>query len=132
MRGGRWRAWVPCEFRGKDEAGGPLGIFGMGGVGRILARRARGFDMQIRYHNRSRLPFDREASATYYTTPEGLLAASPFLALTAPSTPETRGFLDAERIALLPDGAVVVNVASGDLVDGDALVAAVNAGKGSA
>jgi lactate dehydrogenase-like 2-hydroxyacid dehydrogenase len=85
--------------------------------------------MTIRYHNRSRLSFDLEAGASYYTSVEALLSASPFFAITAPSTPETQGFLNAERIALLPDGAIVVNTSRGNLIDDDALIDALKSGK---
>ncbi len=129
MRAGEWNSWSPRMLVGPDITGGTLGIFGMGRIGRTLAKRARGFDMTIRYHNRSRLNFDEEAGASYYTSIEGLLEASPFLAITAPSTPETRKILNAERIALLPDGAIVVNIARGDLVDDDALIDALKSGK---
>ncbi|MBS28031.1 MAG: D-glycerate dehydrogenase [Alphaproteobacteria bacterium] len=129
MRAGEWSTWSPRMMIGKEITGSPLGILGMGRIGQTVAARARGFDMTIRYHNRTRLPFAQEASASYYTTPEGLLEASPFLLISAPSTPETRGFLNAERIAMLPDGAIVVNIARGELVDDDALVAALGSGK---
>jgi glyoxylate reductase len=85
--------------------------------------------MTVRYHNRTRLPFEQEKSASYYTSIEGLLPASPFLMICAPSTPETKGILNAERIALLPDGAIVVNIARGELIDDDALVDALRSGK---
>jgi lactate dehydrogenase-like 2-hydroxyacid dehydrogenase len=129
MRAGDWKTWSPKLMIGKEITGAPLGILGMGRIGRTVAARARAFDMTIRYHNRTRLAFDQEAGATYYTSAEGLLAASPFLIISAPSTPETRGFLNAERIARLPDGAVVVNIARGELVDDDALVDALRSGK---
>ena len=129
MRAGAWNSWTPRMLVGTDVTGGTLGIFGMGRIGQTLAKRARGFDMSIRYHKRNRLSFDEEAGASYYTTVEGLLGASPFFVITAPSTPETKGFLNAERIALLPDGAIVVNIARGELVDDEALVAALKSGK---
>ena len=129
MRNHEWKEWTPRLLVGTDVTGAALGIFGMGRIGRTLARRARGFDMTIRYHNRTRLSFEDEAGASYYTSIESLLPASPFLAITAPSTPETRGFLNADRIALLPDGAIVVNVARGELIDDDALIAALKSGK---
>ena len=77
-----------------------------------VARRARGFNMEIHYCNRGRLAPGLEDGAVWHDTPDSLLAVSDFLSISAPSTPETRNFLDAERIALLPDGAVVVNTES--------------------
>ncbi|MDE0780059.1 MAG: D-glycerate dehydrogenase [Alphaproteobacteria bacterium] len=129
MRAREWNTWTPRMLVGTDVTYGTLGIFGMGRIGRTLAKRARGFDMTIRYHNRNRLSFEEEAGASYYTSVERLLEASPFFAITAPSTRETKGFLNADRIAHLPDGAIVVNVGRGELVDDDALIDALKSGK---
>lgn len=121
----RWPGWSPTQLLGRDITGARLGVLGMGRIGRTIARRARaGFDMLIHYHNRTRLPAELEQGATYHGTAEELLAVSDFLVLSAPSSPETRGFLDARAISHLPEGAVVVNVARGDLVDDDALTEA--------
>ena len=129
VRAGEWVGWHSTMMLGVHVTGKRLGIFGMGRIGRAVARRARGFDMEVHYNNRSRLAPEIEGDAVWHDTVESLLAASDFLSINAPSTPETRKFLDAERIALLPDGAVVVNTARGDLVDDDALVDALRSGK---
>ena len=129
VRAGEWVGWHSTMMLGVHVTGKRLGIYGMGRIGRAVARRARGFDMEIHYHNRSRLAPTLEHGAVWHDTPESLLAASDFLSINAPSTPETRGFLDAGHIALLPDGAVVVNTARGDLVVDDALIAALRSGK---
>lgn len=114
---------------GVQVTGKRLGIVGMGRVGQVMARRGRGFDMEIHYHNRRRVAAEREAGAVFHDTLEGLLPAVDFLSLHCPTTPETRGLLNAERIALLPDGAIVVNTARGAVVDEDALIAALESGK---
>ena len=129
VRAGKWTGWYAGLLVGVHVTGKRLGIFGMGRIGRAVARRARGFDMEIHYNNRSRLAPALEDGAVWHDTPESLLAASDFLSINAPSTPQTRRFLDAGRIALLPDGAVVVNTARGDLVDDDALIDALRSGK---
>ena len=129
VRAGEWTGWHSTMMLGVHVTGKRLGILGMGRIGRAVARRARGFDMEVHYRNRSRLEPALEEGATWHETPESLLAVSDFLSINAPSTPETRRFLDAERIALLPDDAVVVNTARGDLVDDDALIAALRTGK---
>ena len=129
VRAGKWTGWYAGLLVGVHVTGKRLGIFGMGRIGRAVARRARGFDMEIHYCNRNRLALALEDGAVWHDTPESLLAASDFLSINAPSTPETRRFLNAERIALLPDGAVVVNTARGDLVDDDALIDALRSGK---
>ncbi|MBL8588281.1 MAG: D-glycerate dehydrogenase [Methylobacteriaceae bacterium] len=127
---GRWVGWTPTLLLGRDVVGARLGVFGMGRIGRSVARRAaRGFDMAVHYHNRSRLPGELEQGAVYHADAADLLAVSDFLVLTAPSTPQTARFLDAARIARLPRGAIVVNVARGDLVDDAALIAALREGQ---
>ena len=129
VRAGEWVGWHSTMMLGAHVTGKRLGIFGMGRIGRAVARRARGFDMEIHYNNRRRLAPELEGDAIWHDTAESLLAASDFLSINAPSTPETRKFLNAERIALMPDGAVVVNTARGDLVDDDALIGALRSGK---
>ena len=129
VRAGEWIRWHSTMLLGVHVTGKRLGIFGMGRIGRAVARRARGFNMEIHYCNRNRLAPELEDGAVWHDTPESLLAISEFLSINAPSAPETRKFLNAERIALLPDGAVVVNTARGDLVDDDALIDALRSGK---
>ena len=129
VRAGEWVGWHSTMMLGVQVTGKRLGILGMGRIGRAVARRARGFDMEIHYCNRSRLAPELEDGAVWHESPESLLAVSDFLSINAPSSPATRKLLNAERIALLPDGAVVVNTARGDLVDDDALIAALRSGK---
>ena len=129
VRAGEWVGWHSTMMLGVHVTGKRLGILGMGRIGRAVARRARGFDMTIHYCNRSRLAPALEEGAVWHESVESLLAVSDFLSINAPSTPQTRKLLNRERIALLPDGAVVVNTARGDLVDDDALIDALRSGK---
>ena len=129
VRSGEWDAWSPAFMVGIQMTGKRLGIIGMGRVGQVVARRARGFDMAVHYHNRRRLDAETEAGAVYHHTLEGLLPRCDFLSIHCPATPETRHLLDARRIALLPDGAIVVNTARGAIVDDEALIAALRSGK---
>ena len=129
VRSGDWSGWHTEFMIGQGLSGKRLGILGMGRIGRAVATRARGFGMEIHYHNRSRLGAAEEAGATYHETAEDLLAVSDFLSLHCPSTDETRNFLDARRIALLPEGTVVINTARGDVVDDDALIDALRTGR---
>jgi glyoxylate reductase len=126
LRGGGWGPWSPTRFLGSQLTGRTLGIFGMGRIGLALAERARGFGLRIHYHNRS--PVAGAGDFTYHSTLESLLSASEVFCVCAPSTPQTRGVLDARRLALLPRGAVFVNIARGDLVDETALIEAVTSG----
>jgi lactate dehydrogenase-like 2-hydroxyacid dehydrogenase len=129
LRENRWGRWDATNLLGVHMTGKRLGILGMGRIGRAVAKRARAFDMEIHYNNRSKLTPDLEQGAVFHENPEDLLPHSEFLSINCPSTPETHHFLDKKRIALLPDGAVVVNTARGDIVDDKALIAAAASGK---
>jgi glyoxylate reductase len=129
LRAGGWGPWSPTRFLGRQLTGRTLGVFGMGRIGLALAERARGFGLQVHYHNRSPLPADQHLQLTYHPTLESLLAVSEVFCVCAPSTPQTRGILDAARLALLPPGAIFVNIARGDLVDEDALIDAIESGR---
>ncbi len=132
VRAREWRDWSPAFMVGTQVTGKRLGIVGMGRVGQVTAARARGFGMHIHYYNRRRLPAGQEAGAVYHETVEALLPHCDFLSLHCPATPETRGLLNRERIALLPEGAIVVNTARGAIVDDEALIGALESGKVSA
>ena len=129
VRSGRWERWHTMLMLGVHVTGKRLGILGMGRIGQALARRARGFDMPVHYHNRRRLPPDQERGATFHADPADLLAVSDILSINCPSSPETVRFLDSERIAMLPEGAIVVNTARGNVVDDEALIAALRSGR---
>lgn len=129
IRTATWREWSPTYQLGIQVTGKRLGLIGMGRVGQVVAKRARGFDMEIHYHNRRRLDPEQEQGAVFHPTIEELLPASEFLSIHCPATADTRGLLNAERIALLPGGAVVINTARGAIVDDDALIGALRAGR---
>ncbi|MFK7893433.1 MAG: 2-hydroxyacid dehydrogenase [Granulosicoccus sp.] len=129
MRTAAWTDWSPSFMVGKQVTGKRLGIVGMGKVGRVMARRARGFDMQVHYHNRHRLSEHEEAGAVYHESLASLLAVSEFLSLHCPATGETRGLLDEQAFSHLPQGAIVINTARGALIDDDALLSAIESGK---
>jgi lactate dehydrogenase-like 2-hydroxyacid dehydrogenase len=129
MRERSWNKWSPEFMVGSAVTGKRLGIIGMGRVGQIVAKRALGFEMEIHYCNRSRLPEVNENGAIYHDSVESLLPVSDVLSLNCPATPETINLLTAERIAMLPDGAIIVNTARGALIDEKALVDALNSGK---
>lgn len=129
VRQGEWRGWTSTMLLGVDFSGKRLGIFGMGRIGQAVADRARAFGLQIHYHNRRRLPATEERVAVFHETLDDLLAVSDILSINAPSTAETRHILNAEAIARLPAGAIVVNTARGDMVDDAALISALKAGR---
>ena len=128
VRQGEWDSWSPSFMVGKQVTGARLGIVGMGRVGRAFAEKARGFGMEIHYHNRARLAADVEQGAVFHEDVESLLEVADFLSLHCPATPDTVDLLNSERIAKLPQGAVVVNTARGALVDEDALLAGIESG----
>ena len=129
VRTRQWKDWSPDFMVGIQVTGKRLGVIGFGRVGQVVAKRARGFDMQIHYHNRNRVAPELEEGAVYHPTPEDLLPHCDFLTIHCVASPETTGLLNAERIALLPDGAFVINASRGVVVDDDALIAALKSGK---
>jgi lactate dehydrogenase-like 2-hydroxyacid dehydrogenase len=129
LRAGGWTGWTPTQLMGRGLAGRRLGIFGMGRIGRAVAARARAFGMAVHYYSRRRLAAAVEEGAVFHETAAGLFAASDVLSLHCPLTPETRGLIDARAIALLPDGAVLINTARGPIVDDRAVIAALRSGR---
>lgn len=129
VRSGAWTGWTPLQLLGRDVHGARLGIIGMGRIGRAIAKRARGFDMAVHYHNRSRLAAELEAGARFHPTLDSLLGESDFLCVACPASPETRHLIDAVRIALLPAGAIIVNIARGEVIDDQALIPALESGR---
>lgn len=119
-----WTGWEPTQLLGTQVSGRRLGIFGMGRIGRELARIARGFALEVHYHDLVELPPERAAGAIYHADEASFLAASEILSLHAPGGAATRHWLNAKRIAMLPKGAIVANAARGSLVDDAALIAA--------
>jgi lactate dehydrogenase-like 2-hydroxyacid dehydrogenase len=129
LRAGEWGRWAPTAMLGTHMSGKRLGIVGMGRIGQATARRAMGFDMTVLYHNRRELGPEDDQGAAYFADAAEMLPNCDFLALTCPLTPETHHWLNAERIAMLPDGAVIANTARGPVVDDDALIPALQSGK---
>jgi glyoxylate reductase len=129
LRAGEFRGWGFWDYLGSDLNGATLGIFGMGRIGRAVARRAAAFGMRVVYHSRTRLPVNEErALGVLWMDRDGLLAGSDVLSLHAPLTPETRHFLDADAFARMRAGSWLVNTSRGALVDEAALVDALKAG----
>ena len=128
VRERRWREdWARPYLVGDDLDGATLGIVGLGRIGRQVARRARPFGLRLLYSQRNRLaPGDEEAE---YRPLDDLFRESDIVTLHVPLSPETRGLVDARRLALLRDGAALVNTARGAVVDEAALVAELASGR---
>lgn len=129
IRAGKWDFWSPAFMVGRQVTGKRFGVLGMGRVGQVTAARARGFGMEVHYHNRRRLPEHLEQGAVFHDTLEGLLAVSDVLSLHCPSTPQNAGIINARTLALLPERAILVNTARGGLVDEAALIDALQSGR---
>jgi glyoxylate reductase len=125
VRAGGWvGAW--SEGRLADEVtGSTLGIVGLGRIGSAVARRAHGFNLRVLYTQRRRI----ETELGDFRELETLLEEADIVTIHAPLTPETHGLLDARRLALLRDGACLVNTARGEIVDEEALVAELVSGR---
>ena len=122
-------SWSWNFLLGKQMSNKKLGILGMGRIGRAVAKRARGFGMEIHYHNRSRLTSDLENGAIYHKDLKSLFAQSEFLSINCPATPETTKIINKKTLSYLKDNSVVGNAARGDIVDDDAMVEAIKSGK---
>ena len=131
VRRGQWTGWAPSGMLGRQLGGKTLGIIGMGRIGQAVAHRARAFGLKIAYHNRHRLPVAAETmlGAEYYEHEDDLIAASDIVTLHCPATERTIGFYDQARFDMMKEGACLINTARGDLVDQEALIAALQSGK---
>jgi glyoxylate reductase len=122
VRERRWRrGWAEPELLGRDLAGSTLGLVGKGRIGAEVESRARAFGMEVVHHRRSEgLPLDE------------LLRRADVVSLHVPLTPQTQGLISRERLALLQDGATLINTARGAIVDGAALTDELVSGRISA
>jgi lactate dehydrogenase-like 2-hydroxyacid dehydrogenase len=123
-----WK-WSWDFLLGKQMSNKKLGILGMGRIGRAVARRAKGFGMEIHYHNRSKLSSGLEQGAIYHKSLKSLFSVSEFLSINCPATPETIKIINKETLSYLIDNAVVGNAARCDVVDDDAMIEALKSGK---
>ena len=130
IRSRQWTGWTPTALLGTKLAGKVLGIVGMGRIGQAVAHRARAFGLEIAYHNRKRLPeaVERMFQARWVETLDDLMGEADILSLHCPAGPGTHHMIDARRIGLMKDGASLINTARGDLVEQEALVAALESG----
>ena len=122
LRAGEFHGWGFWDYLGGDLHGATLGIYGMGRIGRAVARRALGFGMRVIYHSRTAIAWEDETELQARAVSiDELLAESDVLSLHAPLTPETRHVVDADALRRMRRGAYLVNTARGALVDEAAL-----------
>ena len=125
LRAGHWQGFRMMDWLGTDVHHATLGILGMGRIGQAVARRALGFDMKVIYHNRSRLPAEKEAACrATWVDKEALLREADFLVLLLPYSPESHHIIGAAELALMKPTAHLINVARGGIVDDAALISA--------
>ncbi|MED1203313.1 2-hydroxyacid dehydrogenase [Heyndrickxia acidicola] len=130
LRAGNWSAWTPMELTGQDIYGATLGIIGMGRIGQALARRAKGFNMRIVYHNRSRKPeVEKELGLDFYTDLYDMLPVCDYVCILVPYTSELHHFIGEKEMNAMKQTAVLINTARGGLVDEEALFTALSTGK---
>ena len=129
VRKGNWTSWSPMGYTGMDVGGATLGIVGMGRIGEAVARRAKGFDMRILYHNRSRKPEAEAEHGFEYADLDSLLKEADFVVILAPFTPETAGLIGSRELGLMKNSAVLINVARGGIVNEKALYSALKDGE---
>ena len=120
-----WK-WSVDYLIGKQLTGTKLGILGMGRIGQKIAKITKSLGMIIHYHNRSKLSQEKEQGATYHDNLKSLLSVSDVLSVCCPASKETVNLINKETLEYLPKGAVVTNVARGDIVDDDALIDALD------
>ena len=124
-RDSNWK-WSADYLIGKQLTGTRLGILGMGRIGQKIAKIAKSLGMIIHYHNRSKLSPEKEEGATYHDSLKNLLSVSDVLSICCPASKETIDLINKDAIEHLPKGAVVTNVARGDIVDDEALIDALD------
>lgn len=120
VRDGKWKTWGPSLLLGPDVHGATLGLVGFGRIGQAMARRARGFDMRVLYHDPSAPPVEPGLNATAADL-DAVLRESDFVSLHTPLTSETHGLVNRERLARMKPTAILINTARGPIVDAAAL-----------
>lgn len=130
LRAGEWKGWKLKQFLGRDVHHATLGILGMGRIGQAVARRARGFDMTVLYHNTRRLsPEIEQACNATYVGLDDLFGRADILTVHVPYSPKTHHLIGADELARMKPTAILVNAARGGVVDDAALLAALREGR---
>ncbi|MBD8069099.1 2-hydroxyacid dehydrogenase [Bacillus sp. PS06] len=117
LREGNWSTWSPMLLTGQDIHHATLGIIGLGRIGEALAKRAKGFEMNVLYHNRNRKPEIEEQIGLQYASLENLLKESDFVCILAPYTNETKNMIRKEHFHLMKPTSILINTARGGIVN---------------
>lgn len=128
IRQGKWQTWSPMLLTGQDVHGATLGIIGLGRIGESLAKRAKGFDMHVLYHNRKRREEAEHALGLAYADFDTLLKTSDYVCVMTPYTPSTHNLIGQRELSLMKQTAILINTARGGIVNEDALYQALMEG----
>ena len=131
VRSGEWRGWSPGGMLGHRIGGKTLGIVGMGRIGQAVAMRARAFGLAIRYHNRRRLPalVEAQLGATFHADLDEMLRQADIVTIHTPLNADSRMLIDRRRLELLRPHVFLINASRGGIVDEEALVDVLEAGR---
>ena len=124
-REGGWK-WSADYLIGKQLTGTRLGVLGMGRIGQKIAKIAKSLGMIIHYHNRSKLNVEKENGAIYHDSLKSLFSVSDVLSICCPATKETENMINKETVEYFPKGAIITNIARGDIIEDEALIDALN------
>jgi glyoxylate reductase len=128
MRMGKWKTWSPMQLTGRDVYGSTLGIIGLGKIGEAVARRARGFGMDLIYHSNSRKMQAEAELGIRYADLNALLEQSDFVVVLTPYTKDTANLIGREQLARMKSTAILINTARGGIVNEQALYEALTQG----
>lgn len=117
LRGGKWSSWSPMQMVGQDVYGTTIGIIGMGRIGQAVARRAKGFGMDILYCNRNQNLAAEQQIGVRFTELHDLLRYSDFVCILVPYTSETAGMIGEKELSLMKSSAILINTSRGGIVD---------------
>jgi glyoxylate reductase len=129
VRNGQWQTWGLTLLLGQEVYGATLGIVGLGRIGQAVARRARGFDMKVLYHDAARQPEAEAELGVEYRALDDLLRESDFVTLHTTLTGETQGLIGTRALALMKPSAILINTSRGPVVDAEALYQALKEGQ---
>ena len=129
VRSGKWRFWDPLGFLGEDVHGATLGIIGFGKIGVAMARRAKGFGMEILYYDLVRRRDIETELDVKFASLDRLLSRSDFVTIHTDLNPKTHHLIDTKRLGLMKKNCIVVNTARGPIVDSSALYRALKEGR---